>query len=69
MVPEVGEENEEDDSINPDEVDEDWELVATGGHKVVLGDVDRDEHKLQLGAETSIKLLGGKQTIEFSQPT
>lgn len=48
MVPEVGEEEEEDNAVNPDEVDEDWVLVATAGHEVVLGDVDGDEHKLQL---------------------
>lgn len=56
LVPEVGEEHEEDNAIHPDEVDEDWELVVAGGHEVVLRDVDGDEHKLQLGAEAKERL-------------
>lgn len=46
LVPEVGEEDEEDGPINPDKVDEDRKLVLAAGHEVVLGDVDRDDHKL-----------------------
>lgn len=53
LVPEVGEEDEEDGPINPDEVDEDGELVLAAGHEVILGDVDGDNHKLCLGARQS----------------
>lgn len=53
LVPEVGEEDEEDGPINPDEVDEDGELVLTAGHEVILRDVDRDNHKLCLGIRQS----------------
>lgn len=49
LVPEVGEEDEEDGPINPDKVDEDGELVLAAGHEVILGDVDRDDHELSLG--------------------
>lgn len=56
LVPEVGEEYEEDDAVNPDEVDEDGELVIAGGHEVVLGDVDGDDHKLQLEVEARKEL-------------
>lgn len=56
LVPEVGEEHEEDDAVNPDEVDEDGELVTAGGHEVILGDVDGDDYKLQLGAEARKEL-------------
>lgn len=53
LVPKVGEEDEEDGPINPDEVDEDGELVLAAGHEVILGDVDGDNHKLCLGARQS----------------
>lgn len=60
LVPEVGEEDEEDGPINPDEVDEDGELVLAAGHEVILGDVDGDNHELCLGARQSRdKLLMG----------
>lgn len=49
MIPEIGEEHEEDGAIHPDEVDDDWVLVVTAGHEVVLGDVQRDHDKLDLG--------------------
>lgn len=39
VIPEVGEQHEEDGAIHPDEVNNDWVLVVTAGHKVVLGDV------------------------------
>lgn len=53
LVPKVGEEDEEDGPINPDKVNEDGELVLAGGHEVILGDVDGDNHKLCLGARQS----------------
>lgn len=53
LVPKVGEEDEEDGPINPDEVDEDGELVLAAGHEVILGDVDGDNHELCLGARQS----------------
>lgn len=39
MIPEIGEEHKEDGAVHPDEVDDDWVLVVTGGHEVVLRDV------------------------------
>lgn len=57
LVPKVGEEDEEDGPINPDKVNEDWELVLAVGHEVILGDVDGDNHKLCLGARQSKKKL------------
>lgn len=39
LIPEIGEEHEEDGTIHPDEVDDDRILVVTAGHEVVLGDV------------------------------
>lgn len=53
LVPEVGEEDEEDGPIYPDKVNEDGELVLAVGHEVILGDVDGDNHKLRLGARQS----------------
>lgn len=70
MIPEVGEQDEEDDSVNPDEVDADGELVVAAGHEVVLGDVDGDNHELQLGAEADNRLLGQGSTenIQLHSP-
>jgi hypothetical protein len=39
VIPEIGEQHKEDGAIHPDEVDNDWVLVATAGHEVVLGDM------------------------------
>lgn len=39
VIPEIGEEQEEDSTIHPDQVDDDRVLVVTAGHEVILGDV------------------------------
>lgn len=49
MIPEIGEEHKEDGAVHPDKVDDDWVLVVTAGHEVVLGDVQRDQDELDLG--------------------
>lgn len=49
VIPEIGEQNEEDGAVHPDEVDNDWVLVVAAGQEVVLGDVQRDQDKLELG--------------------
>lgn len=49
MIPEIGEQNEEDGAIHPDEVNNNWVLVVAAGQEVVLGDVQRDQDKLELG--------------------
>ena len=49
LIPEIGEEQEEDGAVHPDEGDDDRILVVTAGHEVVLGDVQRDQDKLDLG--------------------
>lgn len=59
LVPKVGEQDEEDGPINPDEVDEDGELVLAAGHEIILGDVDGDNHKLCLKERQSRKKLIG----------
>lgn len=48
VIPEVGEQHEEDGTVHPDEVDDDWILVVTARHEVVLGDVQGDQDKLDL---------------------
>lgn len=69
LVPEVGEERKEDDAVNPDEVDEDRELVIAGGHEVVLGNVDGDDHKLQLGAKVRKVLQRKKTGVSHAPPS
>lgn len=39
VIPEVGEQYEEDGAVHPDEVDDDRILVVAAGHEVVLADV------------------------------
>jgi hypothetical protein len=39
VIPEIGEQHKEDGAIHPHEVGNDWVLVATAGHEVVLGDM------------------------------
>lgn len=39
MIPEIGEQDEEDGAIHPDEVDDERVLVVAAGHEVVLADV------------------------------
>lgn len=48
LYPEVGEEEEEEDAIYPDEVDEKGDLVVALLHEVILADVDGDDDKLRL---------------------
>ena len=48
LDPEVGEEDEEESAVHPDEVDDQGELVVAGVHEVVLGGVEGDQHKLDL---------------------
>lgn len=64
LVPEVGEEDEEDGPINPDKVDEDRKLVLAAGHEVVLGDVDRDDHKLCLGNKAEQKQITHRSWLQ-----
>lgn len=51
LDPEVGEEDEEEGSVHPDEVDDCWELVAAAVHEVILGGVEGYEDKLDLPGE------------------
>lgn len=39
VIPEIGEQDEEDGAIHPDEVDDERVLVVAAGHEVVLADV------------------------------
>lgn len=48
LYPEVGEEEEEEDTVHPNEVDPKGNLVVTLLHEVVLADVDGDQDKLRL---------------------
>ena len=48
LDPEVGEEDEEEGAVYPDEVNDHGELVVTGVHEVVLCSVEGDQHKLDL---------------------
>lgn len=48
LDPEVGEENEEESAIHPDEVDDHGELVVTAVHEVILGSMKRYQDKLDL---------------------
>lgn len=62
LIPEIGEEHEEDGAIHPDEVDDDWVLVVTTGQEVVLGDVQRDQDKLDLGPKGMGQRAQGERT-------
>ena len=48
LHPKVGEEEEEEDTIHPDQVDPKGNLVVTSLHEVVLADVNGDQNKLRL---------------------
>lgn len=48
LDPEVGEQDEEQHAVNPDEVDKDGHLVFTVFHEVILRDVDGHHNKLSL---------------------
>lgn len=48
LVPEVGEEHKEESAVHPDEVDDDGDLVVAALHEVILGSVQRHQHKLDL---------------------
>lgn len=48
LYPEVGEEEEEEDTVHPNEVDPNGNLVVTLFHEVVLADVNGDQDKLCL---------------------
>lgn len=48
LYPKVGEEDEEENAIHPDNMDPQGNLVITLFHEVVLADVDRDQNKLRL---------------------
>ena len=51
MVPEIGEEHEEDGAVHPDEVNDGGVLVVTAGQEVVLRDVQRNQDELDLERE------------------
>lgn len=48
LVPEVGEEDEEEGAVHPDKVEDHRHLVITAGHKVILCSVKGHQHKLHL---------------------
>lgn len=48
LHPEVGEEHEEEGPVHPDQVDDGGELVVAVVHEVILGGVERHQHKLDL---------------------
>lgn len=48
LYPEVGEEEEEEDAVHPNEVDPNGKLVVTLFHEVVLADVKGDQNELRL---------------------
>lgn len=48
LYPKVGEEEEEEDAVHPNEVDPKGNLVVTLFHEVVLADVNGDQNKLRL---------------------
>jgi len=69
LIPEIGEEHEEDGAVHPDEVDDDWVLVVTTGQEVVLGDVQRDQDKLDLGPKGMGQRTQGERTGEQGDRT
>lgn len=58
LHPKVGKEEEEEDSINPDKVDPQGNLVVTILHEVVLADVNGHQNELYLQ-----KCNGDKKTF------
>lgn len=57
LYPKVGEEEEEEDTIDPNEVDPEGNLIVTLFHEVVLADVNGDYNKLRLKQEQSDGML------------
>lgn len=57
LYPKVGEEEKEEDTVDPNEVDPEANLVVTLFHEVVLADVNRDYNKLCLKEEESVGML------------
>lgn len=55
LHPEVGEEHKEKGSVHPDKVDDCGELVVAVVHEVILGCVERHEHKLDLLGHNGVK--------------
>ena len=51
MIPEVEEEEQEDQTVGTDDVDEDRKLIVAVLYKEVLGDVSGHHHKLDLGTD------------------
>lgn len=49
LHPKVGEEEEEEDSVNPDEVNPQGNLVVALLHEVVLADMNGNQNELRLG--------------------
>lgn len=56
LNPEVGEEEEEEHAIHPNEVDPEGNLVVALLHEVVLGDVNGHQNKLRLQNRSLLKL-------------
>lgn len=48
LHPEVGEEEEEEDPVHPDQMDPQWHLIVALLHEVILANVNRDQNKLGL---------------------
>lgn len=51
LHPKIGEEEEEEKAVHPDQVDPQGDLVVTLLHEIVLADVDGDQDKLRLKQE------------------
>lgn len=72
LVPEVGEEDEEEGAIHPDEVEDHRHLIVTAGHEVILCSVKGHQHKLHLegsrirsGTVRELKTLEGDRSLYF----
>lgn len=55
VVPEVEEEEQENQAVQADDVDEDRELVGAVAHEEILADVAGHHHKLNLGSNRERK--------------
>lgn len=51
LHPKIGEEEEEEKAIHPDQVDPQGHLVVALLHEIILADVDGDQNKLRLKRE------------------
>lgn len=65
LYPKVGEEEKEEDTVHPNEVDPEGNLVVTLFHEVVLADVNRDYNKLRLKKEESVGMLQKYRRNQF----